>query len=188
MKITLIDGSPETYTKNDYVVDLATKLIDTNHTINLFKLAIMNINYCHGCWSCWWKTPGECPQHDDMQAIYKSYIDSDLVIHYSPMMAGFISSRLKTVNDRSVPLVHPYIKLVNKECHHRARYNKYPGIALIVEPMDADDEDLSITNDLYKRLAINFKSDLKLFTTTQLPQEALIDEIKKIESLLQEES
>jgi multimeric flavodoxin WrbA len=180
MKITLVDGSPENYSKSDFTIELASDLIEEGHTVNLLKTATMKINYCNGCWSCWWKTPGECPQHDDMPEIYKSYLNSDLVIHYSPMVAGFVSSKLKTVNDRSVPLVHPYIRIVNKECHHLGRYDKYPKMALIVAPEDADSEDLSITEDLYRRLAINLKSELKLFTTTLKPKEELINEINHI--------
>jgi len=96
------------------------------------------------------------------------------------MIGGFISSRLKTVNDRSVPLVHPYITIVNKECHHLGRYEKYPDMALIVDQMDSDSEDLSITEDLYRRLAINLKSDLKLFSTTKKTKEELINEVNHI--------
>jgi multimeric flavodoxin WrbA len=180
MKITLIDGSPESYTNKEFSLELASDLVDSGHKVNLFKTSKMKINYCQGCWSCWWKTPGECPQHDDMIEIYKSYTDSDLVIHFSPISAGFISSRLKTVNDRSVPLVHPYITIVNNECHHLGRYEKYPAMALIVDPMNADEEDLTITNDLYKRLAINLKSELKLFSTTLKSKEELINEINNI--------
>jgi multimeric flavodoxin WrbA len=179
MQITLIDGSPDTYTNSDYVVELASNLIEAGHKINLFKTSTMKINYCQGCWSCWWKTPGECPQKDEMPEIYRSYLISDLVIHFSPMITGFISSKLKTVNDRSVPLVHPYIQIVNNECHHRSRYEKYPNMALIVDPMDADKEDLEITNDLYRRLSINLKSELKLFTTTKQPMEEIIDEVNR---------
>jgi multimeric flavodoxin WrbA len=180
MKITIIDGSPDNYTNNGFSVELASDLIESGHKVALFKTATMKINYCQGCWSCWWKTPGECPQKDDMIDVYKNYTDSDLVIHFSPMVAGFISSQLKTVNDRSVPLVHPYIRIVNKECHHLGRYEKYPAMALIVDPANADEEDLSITKELYQRLAINLKSELKLFTTTQKSKEELIDEINHI--------
>ena len=180
MKITIVDGSSDNYTNKDYLVDLAESLIDAGHHVRLFKADKMKINYCIGCWSCWWKTPGECSQKDDMPEVYSSYIDSDLVIHFSPILAGFISSRLKTVNDRSIALVHPYITLVNKECHHIKRYEKYPGLALIVDPMNSDEEDLAITKDLYQRMAINLKTELKFFETTNKNKEELIHEISHI--------
>ncbi|HNW51720.1 MAG TPA: NAD(P)H-dependent oxidoreductase [Prolixibacteraceae bacterium] len=180
MKITIVDGSPSKYPNKDFTLNLASGLIDAGHNVKLLKADQMKINYCQGCWSCWWKTPGECPQKDDMPDFYRSYIASDMVIHFSPMSMGFISSKLKTINDRTIPLVHPYIAIVNKECHHFKRYEKYPFLSLIVDPMDSDDEDLQITKDLYKRLAINLKSELKLFATTEKTTEELINEISHI--------
>jgi len=180
MKITLVDGSHNDYPKKEFTENLAAGLVLSGHCVKLLKAENMKINYCQGCWSCWWKTPGECSQKDDMPEFYKSYLDSDLVIHFSPLTMGFISSKLKTINDRSVPLVHPYLAIVNKECHHQSRYENYPLLALIVDPMDSDKEDLKITKDLYFRLAINLKSELKLFTTTLKTKEELIDEISHI--------
>jgi multimeric flavodoxin WrbA len=180
MKITIVDGSNETYSNKEFTVLLAAGLIEAGHQVKLLKADKMKINYCQGCWSCWWKTPGECPQKDDMLQIYKSYLNSDLVVHFSPITMGFISSKLKTINDRTVPLVHPYIQIVNKECHHQKRYEKYPFFALIVDQQSADNEDLEITKDLYTRLAINLKSELKLSSTTQKSKEELINAISHI--------
>lgn len=180
MKITIVDGSSDSYSNKEFTLHLAEGLIDAGHRVKLLKANKMKINYCQGCWSCWWKTPGECPQKDDMHEFYKSYLDSDLVVHFSPLSMGFISSRLKTINDRTIPLVHPYIQIVNKECHHQKRYKKYPWLALIVDQMDGDTEDLKITKDLYTRLAINLKSELKVFSTTLKSKEKLIDELSHI--------
>jgi multimeric flavodoxin WrbA len=180
MKITLVDASTNSYSKKEFTLQLTEGLIEGGHWVNLLKAEKLKINYCQGCWSCWWKTPGECPQKDDMQEYYKSFLESDLVIHFSPISMGFISSKLKTINDRTVPLVHPYIKIVNKECHHEGRYEHYPFLALIVDPMDSDAEDLAITRDLYTRMAINLKSELILFLTTYKSKEELINEISHI--------
>lgn len=180
MKITLVDGSMSNYKKPDFISELLAELIKNGSEVNLLKANEMKIKYCTGCWSCWWKTPGECPQKDDMPIFYKSYMKSDWVLHFSPMEMGFISSRLKTINDRSIPLVHPYLDIVQNECHHKKRYEKYPLMGLIVDPCDADNEDLQITNDLYKRLALNLKSELKLFKTTKHTIEEIIYAISNI--------
>jgi len=165
MKITFIDGSESDYPKPEFAMQFATKLREKGHQVDFFKIANMKINFCNGCWSCWWKTPGECPQKDDMPEIYRSYLKSDLVLHFSPLSVGFISSKLKTINDRSVPLVHPYIQIVNGECHHQPRYEKYPAFGVIVDPVDSDSEDVSIVKELYERLTLNLKSQLKIFKT-----------------------
>ncbi|MCF8358135.1 MAG: flavodoxin family protein [Prolixibacteraceae bacterium] len=179
MIITIVDGSPNG-NNNTYPVELAELLKKTGHDVTLFEARNMNINYCTGCWSCWWKTPGICTHQDDMPQLYKSYLKSDLVIHYSPMLAGFISSKLKTINDRSIPLVHPYMAMVNNESHHQKRYSKYPKLGLILNRNGADNEDLDITRDLYSRLSINLKTNLSLFATTEKTQEEIIDEINRI--------
>ncbi|HPR61358.1 MAG TPA: NAD(P)H-dependent oxidoreductase [Prolixibacteraceae bacterium] len=180
MKITIVDGSPHKVTDNYFTSNLASALIDKGHHVSLFKAKNMKINYCTGCWSCWWKSPGICMHTDDMPQLYGSYISSDLVIHYSPIIAGFVSSVLKTVNDRSIPLVHPYMALVNGECHHCSRYKKYPLLGLIIDSENADSDDLELTKDLYARFALNLKSELKYFETTKKPMEELCNEISSI--------
>lgn len=180
MIITIVDGSPKAITENSFTADLAVSLIEKGHEVNLFKAKSMKINYCTGCWNCWWKTPGECIHNDDMPQLYRSYLKSDLVLHYSPLLAGFVSSALKTVNDRSIPLVHPYMALVEGECHHCKRYEKYPFLGLIVDAENSDAGDLEITKDLYGRMALNLKTELKIFETSQKPMEELCHAISHI--------
>lgn len=180
MKITIVDGSLPDYENQNYTTELAIELVGQGHKVKVLKASEKYIHYCNGCWSCWWKTPGECAQKDDMPEFYRSYLNSDLVLHFSPLEMGFISSRLKTVNDRTIPLVHPYITIVQGESHHIKRYENYPMIGLIVDPKDADDEDLEITRDLYARMALNLKSELKIFTTNQKPMEEITHAISHI--------
>ncbi len=128
-----------------------------NHTVQLFQLDKMNLHYCTGCWSCWWKTPGRCAINDDAEEIFKSVINSDFFIFASPLIAGFTSSALKKITDRLIVLLHPYIEIRNGENHHRKRYNNYPDFGLVMEKeADTDNEDLEIVSDIYDRLAINF--------------------------------
>lgn len=185
MYITIIDGSPITYNHQNYTVTLSNSMISQGHQVKLIKTAEHKINYCTGCWTCWWKTPGECIHKDEMPLIYRNYLKSDLVLHFSPLEMGFISSKLKTVNDRTVPLVHPYVTLVEGESHHEKRYEKYPFLGLIIDPTTADEEDLQITKDLYSRMALNFKTELKIFTTIHKPMEELINEINHIQRIAQ---
>lgn len=180
MKITIVDGSLPDYEKQNYTNELAADLMSKGHKVQVLKASEKNINYCNGCWSCWWKTPGQCAHNDDMPEFYRSYLSSDLVLHFSPLEMGFISSQLKKVNDRTIPLVHPYLTIVQGESHHIKRYEKYPLLGLIVDPRDADEEDLQITKDLYARMALNLKSELKIFTTNQKKLEEITHEISSI--------
>ena len=168
MKITILNGD---MVKGEsdfsvYVEKLAEKLQE-NNVVNLYNLQKMNLHYCTGCWSCWWKTPGTCAIKDDAEQILKSVINADFIIFASPLMAGFTSSTLKKITDRFVGLLHPYIKLKNGECHHLKRYDKYPDFGLVLKKeADTDTEDIEIINDIYDRFAINFHSTKKYIKFT----------------------
>lgn len=168
MNITILNGELEN-TPNGFseFLESLTKKFNEHHTAVQFNLHEMNLHYCMGCWSCWWKTPGKCAIKDDGEEIFKTVIHSDFVIFASPVIAGFTSSLLKKITDRLIVLLHPYIKLKNGECHHQKRYDSYPDIGLILKKeVDTDDEDLSIIRDIYDRFAINFHCRKKYLKTT----------------------
>jgi multimeric flavodoxin WrbA len=140
----------------------------------------MDITYCNGCWGCWVKTPGECQVPDDAETVREETINSDLVLFASPMIMRFTSALLKKTMDKLIPLLHPYIELVRKECHHRKRYDKYPKIALLLDKTGADEEDVSITVSIFERFALNFKNRLNFVEYTTNPVQEVIDEINNL--------
>lgn len=163
MKITILNGeNPNDSGRfTDYIEDVSKGLAEVN-SVETYNLRSMNLNYCTGCWSCWWKTPGLCAIKDDAEDIFRSVINSDLVIFASPLHAGFTSSSLKQITDRLIVLIHPYVQIRNDENHHQKRYDKYPGIGLLIEmEEDTDDTDIRIISDIYDRFALNFHSTKK---------------------------
>lgn len=156
--------------------------------IDCFTLRKMNIKFCCGCWSCWMKTPGECSQKDDMPEILRSIIHSDLTVFATPIVMGFVSSHIKKVNDKMIPLVHPHIGIYENECHHKKRYESYPklGLMLLDENTSGSfvgnqtNENQSIITDLYKRLAINMKTQLAFSISGKSNVEVLENEINRI--------
>ncbi len=180
MKITLINGNPNKGSSyfNAYARDLAATLKDAGHTVTLFNLHESRIISCTGCWGCWVKTPGECLFEDDTREIRQAVVHSDWMIFLSPLIAGFTSGLMKKAQDKLIPLVHPYIELVNNECHHEKRYDTYPKMGLVYAPeKDTDEEDLQIVADMYGRFAINLKTEFGLFRSIEEPIETLADEI-----------
>ena len=132
-----------------------------NIRCEVFHIRDMNINYCCGCWSCWVKTPGKCIQKDEMPKLLQSIIHSDLTIFVSPVLMGFVSANIKKINDKMIPLVHPYIDIFNGECHHIRRYDRYPKLGLILLDKQAQSKDShEIITAIYRRLAINMKTEL----------------------------
>ena len=169
MKITILNGEnrPDKTELGDYLSEFASELSKLKNSTQIFTLSDMNLKFCTGCWSCWVKTPGVCSQKDDGEIIFKEVINSDWLIFASPIIAGFTSAELKKITDRLIVLIHPYIQIRNNECHHKKRYEKYPKIGLILElGKDTDEEDIQIITDIYKRLALNFHSELKFVIKT----------------------
>lgn len=180
MKITILNGNPDHQNSNfeTYLDKIALALDDLGLTVKTINLRDKDVHSCTGCWGCWVKTPGECLVADDSINIRQEIIWSDLVIFASPLIMGFTSALLKILQDKMIPLLHPYMELVNNEVHHQKRYNQYPGLALIYEPEpETDEEDIQIITSIYQRLALNFKSELIFSASTRLPLEKIVNEI-----------
>ena len=184
MHITMLNGNPDESRPEfeSYLRELNDVLSLGGHSVTVFRLRDMTIRYCIGCFGCWVKTPGRCSNgHGDMDDICRAYIHSDIVVFASPVIMGFTSALLKKINDRLIPLLHPYISLFSGEMHHIARYDRYPQIGLLVQPgADTDQEDLSIIEDIYRREALNFKTTLAFSARTTQPVEEVADEIDSI--------
>lgn len=180
METVIINGNPEggDGAFDRWCGEAAAELAARGHGARLFTLRSMEVRYCTGCWTCWWKTPGLCAHDDDMKEIYRAVMASDLFFFASPVVMGFMSALLKRANERMIPLVHPYTLLDRGECHHQGRYDRYPGMGLILgKGPDTDDGDIAIITEIYRRDAINFKTSLRhVFLTEKTPREAC-DEI-----------
>lgn len=179
MKIAILNGAMEDSNNqfDDYISNLKSRLEQNQHEVTLFNLTSMKINQCIGCWSCWLKKPGICIHEDDANKIFSAVINADLMILASPLIAGFTSSILKKITDRLIVLIHPYIEIREKECHHEKRYDKYPRLGVIVEPeADTDSEDLIILEEIHQRFCINFFSELFFLKTTNNSIDSIIYE------------
>ena len=186
MKITLLDGNPD---KDDfqfvnYMGRLHTQL-SAGHHLKYYELRDLKVDSCIGCWDCWWKTPGRCVLKDDVEEMMRSAINSDLLLIAAPLVAGFIPYKAKMALERFIPLIHPYITLVEGECHHRKRYEQYPDMGIILKKEGfTDKEDLQINRQIFERLTLNFHSHLRIFETIDdKSPETIVHEIDHIQRL-----
>lgn len=116
------------------------------------------ITPCIGCWSCWLKTPGRCVIKDQMAASYSDYVNSDTVILLFDTAQGFINRQGKAFLDRTIPHYHPYIDLVQGECHHVARYEHYPDLVFHYDLKGLTGQEEKLIEDYLVRMAFHFKS------------------------------
>ena len=181
-KITILNGIPDSRFQEfeKKLADMAERNSPALQ-IESFTLREMDIQYCCGCWSCWLKTPGLCPQKDEMPQVLKSVIQSDLTVFVSPVVMGFTSALLKKANDKMIPLIHPYIGIFGGECHHKKRYDKYPKLGLALLNTDCSPTfDSKIITDMYRRMAINFKTELAFSCLSDGNVEVIENEIYHI--------
>ena len=183
MTILVLDGNPDPANSSfqHYLEKLNDQLESRGHTLQHVTLAGKHLKQCVGCWSCWVKTPGRCFVADDADDIRRTIMHSQFVLFASPLRMGFTSALLKTLQDKLLPLVHPYVELVQNEAHHIRRYPSYPLLGLLVEKeLEMDEDDLEIVRKIYERLALNFKTKLAVFQTTDAKQSEVADAIGRL--------
>ncbi|MCR3922663.1 MAG: hypothetical protein NUK65_09140 [Firmicutes bacterium] len=126
--------------------------------MKVVSIGDQSITACIGCWNCWLKTPGRCVMKDHMAEIYPDYVNSDTVILLMDTAQGFISHQAKAFFDRTIPHYHPYIELVDGECHHVARYQSYPDLVFYYDTDDLTKYEGQVIEDYLYRTAYHFKS------------------------------
>lgn len=117
-----------------------------------------SIKTCIGCWNCWLKTPGRCVMMDQMVEGYPDYINSDTVILLMDTAQGFINHQAKAFLDRSIPHYNPYITIVDEECHHVARYERYPDLVFYFDKIGLTNKEEQVIKDYLYRTAYHFYS------------------------------
>jgi multimeric flavodoxin WrbA len=82
------------------------------------------INGCTGCFSCWWKTPGQCIHRDDMDWVLPKMVDADIIYLGTPIYHYNIVHYLQRMRERTLTLNLPDMNVEGGETHHPGRYKK----------------------------------------------------------------
>ncbi len=86
--------------------------------IDLIYVDDLKVNSCLGCFTCWVKTPGKCVHNDDMAELLTKHQTADVLILATPVFVDGMTSTLKAVLDRSIPLVQPFFEVRDDHCRH----------------------------------------------------------------------
>jgi hypothetical protein len=71
---------------------------------------------------------------------------------------GFINHQAKAFVDRTIPHYHPYIKIVDGECHHVTRYTDYPDLVFYYDTEGLTNQEEQVIEDYLYRTAYHFES------------------------------
>ncbi len=176
MNCLIMNGNPTDSAFDEYLAGVGRGLEARGCEVTNLALRTMDLHYCTGCWACWWKTPGLCAIKDGMELVYPAMARADLVIWASPLALGAPSSLMKTAQDRFIPLAHPYVMLVDGECHHRHRYEHNADIAFIAGPSPEDTpDDIEGAYDFFRRFSRNTRTRLRFCATPSTPLPEVID-------------
>ena len=126
MKILMINGSPKGKNSNSYKLSKAfIEGIQNKENFEYEEIQVntLNIKPCLGCFSCWNKTPGECVIKDDMKNVIEKILWADMVIWSFGLYYFSVPSVLKTLIDRQLPLVLPFMVKDSETGSHPTRYD-----------------------------------------------------------------
>jgi len=134
MKVLAFNCSPRMDNGNTALIlnPFLEGMKDVGAEVELFYTRKLNINPCHGGFTCWLKTPGKCWQKDDMQMLYPKLREADIYVFGTPVYVDGISGPMKNMLDRIIPLVQPFFELRDGHCRHMAREGCKHGKVVLV--------------------------------------------------------
>jgi multimeric flavodoxin WrbA len=123
MKVIAVNSSPNAGRGNTAVIldPFLEGMREAGAEVELLYTKKLKIKPCRGDLNCWLRTPGECSQKDDMEAVLPKLRDSDVMVFATPLYVDGMSGPMKMFFDRMIPLGMPFIELRDDHCRHPAR-------------------------------------------------------------------
>lgn len=111
---------------------LHDSLVARGMYVETLRLRDVKLGHCVGCFDCWLKTPGQCFQPDAGREIVQSILQSDTVVLFGRVLFGTYAPQIKRLVDRCLsPLNLPYLRVSDRETHHKPRYDRYPRLVSV---------------------------------------------------------
>lgn len=107
-------------------------LEDAGAEVELYYTQELAINPCKACFTCWMKTPGKCKQKDDMETLLKKFEVADIWVLATPVYVDGMTGTLKNLLDRLIPLMVPFVEIINGHCRHPLRDGVKKGKVVLV--------------------------------------------------------
>ena len=134
--VLLINGSPKGKQSNTYKLATAfiegLKVAESDVVVEEICVNTLDLNPCLGCFSCWNKTSGKCVFKDDMLEVIEKLLWADITIWSFPLYYFSVPGKLKTLIDRQLPMVLPFMEKNAKSGSHPTRYDMSKKRSVII--------------------------------------------------------
>lgn len=98
--IAVLSGSPRKGGNTDLLVQAFVRGAEEKNTVKVLSVADFHVNPCTGCGGCMMTEAHTCVQKDDMETIFETLEQSDMIVIASPIYFYGISAQLKAWIDR----------------------------------------------------------------------------------------
>lgn len=134
MKVMAINSSPRTQGESrseQLLLNLVEGMKQEGAQVEVINLREYNIKFCRGCYTCWTKTPGNCPLKDDMSSdLFPRWTAADIVIYSSPLYYRGFAAQLQAFIERTLPSYKPFIVSNGEKSGHPPRV-KFPDFVVL---------------------------------------------------------
>lgn len=134
MKVLAINSSPRMDKGNTALIltPFLEGMTEAGAEVELFYTSKLEIKHCDGAFTCWLRTPGECHLKDDMQMLYPKLREADIWVLATPVYVDGVTGSMKTLMERTIPLVLPLIELRDGHTRHPPRQGTRYGKVVLV--------------------------------------------------------
>jgi len=120
MNILVLNGSPKA--KSDTMrltrAFLEGLTAEIPADVTIVDVIQKNIRPCTGCFGCWARGDGKCVINDDQNDILAAYVKADVILWSFPLYCYGMPGHLKSVLDRTIPLVQLKMVEVDGRVQH----------------------------------------------------------------------
>jgi multimeric flavodoxin WrbA len=134
MKVAAINSSPMMSKGNTALIlePFLAGMEEAGAEVRLFYTRKLDIRPCQGEFHCWTRHPGECFQDDDVGGVLEEMKTAEIWVFASPVFVDGITGPLKTLMDRMIPLIQPYVEMRDDHCRHPVREDTKRGKVVLV--------------------------------------------------------
>ena len=123
MKVIAINSSPSMEKGNTAAIlnPFLEGMREAGAEVEILYTKKLDINPCQGEFNCWFKTPGQCFQKDDMEIVRPRLWDADVWVLATPLYVDGMSGPMKNLLDRIIPSAQPFFELRDDHIRHPGR-------------------------------------------------------------------